>query len=128
MYHKRMLPRAVLAAFAAALTIGVAGAGTAAAAAPADVADDIPNLVTPVLVQKASPLSTSEDPVEAVVARGADDSLVISRRNRPMTATGRCSPSAARSSGIRLPWRPRRGSRTSSAAPITGSWSRRASR
>jgi hypothetical protein len=91
MHHKRVLPRAVLAAFATALTIAGAGAGPAAAA-PADVADDIPNLVTPVLVETAS--TTSFPEVEAVVARGADDSVVISRRNpadnsyRPLFSVG----------------------------------------
>ena len=92
MHHKRVLPRVVLAAFAAALMTGLAGAGPAAAAVPADVADDIPNLVTPVLVERAGTDSSPE--VEAVVARGADDSVVISRRNpaddsyRPLFSVG----------------------------------------
>jgi hypothetical protein len=91
MHHKRVLARAVLAAFATALTTALAGAGPAAAA-PADVADDIPNLVTPVLVETAG--TTGFPEVEAVVARGADDSVVISRRNpaddsyRPLFSVG----------------------------------------
>jgi hypothetical protein len=93
MPHKRVLPRVALAAFAAAAT-ALAGAGPAAAAIPADVADDIPNLSTPVLVERASTGTLPEGVVEAVVARGADDSVVISWRNpaddtyRPLFSVG----------------------------------------
>ena len=74
----------LLAISALAVTGAWAGAGPAAAA-PADVAADIPNSTTPVLVRQAAApadsLSLFSRPVVAVVGRGYYGSVEISRRS-----------------------------------------------
>ena len=72
----------LLAVSALAVTGALAGAGPAAAA-PADVAADIPNLTTPVLVRQAGTIGLDDafGRVVAVVARGYYGSVEVGRRS-----------------------------------------------
>lgn len=83
--HRTLKLKALLAAgLGAASIIGaVFAVPGAASAAPADVAPDIPNLTTPVFARLAGPAITDDgtDQAVAVLARGADNSLLFSRRS-----------------------------------------------